>query len=144
MKVRSNAAIILLMVGLVVFSAAIVLGGVYFTLAGFFSLIGVTYDSAKSLWLFIGFCLLIGLVFELAEFIILIYLDRMTAITAGMQKIGTVLLKFILTWGVIHIVNDLMTTVTLSTGAELMTVLLMVTVELVFDGKGQEETVVNR
>lgn len=129
------------MLVLVTISATVVLGGVFFTFAGFFTLIGVTYDSAKSLWLFIAYCIGIGILFELLEQIIVVYIIRMTTISNKVKKIGAVLIKFVLTWFVIHIVNELMTTVSLSQLAELLTVLLMVTVDFVFDGKEKTEDV---
>ena len=87
MKFKDKVLIAVLMIVLIAISATVVLSGVFFTLAGFFSLIGVTYDSAKSLWIFIAYCIGIGLVFEVIEQIFIVSLTRMTAISNKSKKL---------------------------------------------------------
>lgn len=113
-------------------SVAIVFGGIYFSLVGFFSIVGVTYESTGSLLLFIFYCLLIGVVFELFEVIILFYLEKANPYKR-MSFIWKAFLSLGLTWIVIHIVNELMTTITLSLLAEFLTAILIVSVDIVFD-----------
>lgn len=125
--------IVIIAIALIVFvSAAIVFGGIYFGLVGFFSLIGVTYDSTGSLLLFILYCILIGIFFEVVEVGILFFIEK-AKLDDKMRLFWKVLVKLGLTWFVIHIVNELMTTITLSAIAEILTALLIVCVDIVFD-----------
>lgn len=119
---------------LVVVSIAVVFGGIFFGLAGFFSLIGVSYESVGSLLMFVFYCLLVGIVFEVIEQIILFFIARAN-LPSKEKWVWIALIKLGLTWIVIHIVNELMTTVVLSSWAELLTALLLVSIDIVFDDK---------
>ena len=132
MKFGEKIIIVLAMTLLMIVSVAIVFGGIFLGLAGFFSLIGVTYDSFGSLLLFVLYCILIGVIFEVIEVIIEFYIKK-TNLNAKMKQIWIVLINLSFTWIVIHIVSELMTTITLSVFAEFLTALLIVSVDIVFD-----------
>lgn len=119
---------------LVAISIGIVFGGITFGLAGFFSLIGVSYESIGSLLLFIFFCFLVGIFFEVIEQVILFFIARAN-LPSKEKWVWIALIKLILSWIVIHIVNELMTTVVLSSWAEFLTALLIVSIDIVFDNK---------
>ena len=119
---------------LILISVAVVFGGMFLGLSGFFSLIGVSYESNSSLLLFVFYCFLIGIFFEIIENIMLFLLKR-SNITTKEQWIWELIVRFSLTWLLIHVVNEIVHTVTLSTFAEILTTVLMVSVDTVFDKK---------
>ena len=119
---------------LILISVAVVFGGMFLGLSGFFSLIGVSYESNGSLLLFVFYCFLIGIFFEIIENIMLFLLKR-SNITTKEQWIWELIVRFSLTWLLIHVVNEIVHTVTLSTFAEILTTVLMVSVDTVFDKK---------
>lgn len=120
------------MIVLVVGSLTIVFGGLFFSMKGFFDLIGVSYESNGALILFALYCFLIGLIFEVIEMVILYFIEKGNA-TKKTKSLWVIIVKFVFTWLVIHIVNEWMTTVTLSTLAEFLTATLIVSIDLVFD-----------
>jgi len=129
-KIIAITAIVLL----ILISVAVVFGGMFLGLSGFFSLIGVSYESNGSLLLFVFYCFLIGIFFEIIENIMLFLLKR-SNITTKEQWIWELIVRFSLTWLLIHVVNEIVHTVTLSTFAEILTTVLMVSVDTVFDKK---------
>lgn len=120
------------MILLVVGSFTIVFGGLFFSMKGFFDLIGVSYESNGALLLFALYCFLIGLIFEVVEVIVLYFIAKGHG-AKRTKSFWIISVKFIFTWLVIHIVNEWMTTVTLSTLAEILTATLMVSIDIVFD-----------
>lgn len=138
MQFREKIIIGVAMTLLVAVSIGSVFGGIVFGLAGFFSLIGVSYESMGSLLLFIFFCFLVGIFFELIEQVILFFIIRAN-LPSKEKWIWIALIKLILSWIVIHIVNELMTTVVLSSLAELLTALLIVSIDIVFDDKTEAD-----
>lgn len=138
MKIKENIIVIIILGLLIAASIAFVFGGSFFVLKGFFTLIGVTYESSGALLLFVFYCFLIGLVFEIIEGILLFFISRMKLLKQE-KWIWIVIVKYGLTWLVIHIVNDWMTTVDLSIFAEILTAFLIVMVELVFDDDHEKE-----
>lgn len=134
LQFREKIIIGVAMTLLVAVSIGIVFGGIIFGLAGFFSLIGVSYESIGSLLLFIFFCFLVGIFFEVIEQIILFFITRAN-LPSKEQSVWIALIKLILSWIVIHIVNEIMTTVVLSSLAEFLTALLIVSIDIVFDDK---------
>lgn len=134
-----------LMILLVAGSFTIVFGGLFFSMKGFFDLIGVSYESNGALVLFALYCFLIGLIFEVIEMIILYFIEKGN-ITKKTKSFWIIIVKFFSTWLVIHIVNEWMTTVTLSRLAEILTATLMVAIDIVFDENKRnkdDETTVN-
>lgn len=129
-KIIAITAIILL----ILISVAVVFGGMFLGLSGFFSLIGVSYESNGSLLLFVLYCFLIGIFFEIIENIVLSLL-KSSNIKTKRRWIWELIVRISLTWLLIHIVNEMVHTVTLSTFAEILTTLLMVSVDTVFDQK---------
>ena len=134
MQWRDKIIIGIAMTLLVAVSIGIVFGGLVFGLAGFFSLLGVSYESIGSLLWFIFFCFLVGIFFEIIEQVILLFIARSKA-PSKEKWIWIALIKLILSWIVIHIVNEFMTTVVLSSVAEFLTALLIVSIDIVFDDK---------
>ncbi|PIC84929.1 hypothetical protein CSV72_16245 [Sporosarcina sp. P20a] len=134
MQFREKIIIGVAMTLLVAVSIGIVFGGIIFGLAGFFSLIGVSYESIGSLLLFIFFCFLVGIFFEVIEHVILFFITR-ASLPSKEKWVWIALIKLILSWIVIHIVNEIMTTVVLSSLAEFLTALLIVSIDIVFDDK---------
>ncbi|PID04498.1 hypothetical protein CSV65_13795 [Sporosarcina sp. P31] len=134
MQLRDKIIIGVAMTLLVAVSIGIVFGGIIFGLVGFFSLIGVSYESIGSLLLFIFFAFLVGIFFEILEQITLFFITRAN-LTSKEKWIWIALIKFILSWIVIYIVNELMTTVVLSSLAVFLTALLIVSIDIVFDDK---------
>ncbi|WP_158233512.1 YrvL family regulatory protein [Sporosarcina sp. P29] len=134
LQLRDKIIIGVAMTLLVAVSIGIVFGGIIFGLAGFFSLIGVSYESIGSLLLFIFFAFLVGIFFEILEQITLFFITRAN-LTSKEKWIWIALIKFILSWIVIYIVNELMTTVVLSSLAVFLTALLIVSIDIVFDDK---------
>lgn len=132
LKIWEKLLVVVAMTLLIGGSVTIFFGGIFFGFAGFFSLIGVTYDSMGSLFLFVLYCFLIGIVSDLIEKIILYFIVK-TNLHKQEKFLWILLVKMGLTWMVIHIVNDLMTSVNLSTLAEVLTALLIVSVDIVFD-----------
>lgn len=143
MKLWERGIVILAMTLLIIFAVLLVFGGIFFGLTGFFSLIGVTYESIGSLLLFVLYCLLVGIVFEIIEVVILILIRR-TNLSNYYKWVWTALIKMGLTWVTIHIVNELMSTVVLSGFAELLTALLIVCIDIAFDDdKKTDKGVIN-
>lgn len=134
MKFHEKVIVGTAMTLLVVIATSIVFGGLFFSITGFFALIGVTYESIGSLLLFVFYCLLLGIAFEIIEMILLFFVAR-TNLQNREKWIWIAFVKLISTWIVIHIVNELMTTVVLSSLAEFLTALLIVSVDVVFDDK---------
>lgn len=134
LQLRDKIIIGVAMTLLVAVSIGIVFGGIIFGLVGFFSLIGVSYESIGSLLLFIFFAFLVGIFFEILEQITLFFITRAN-LTSKEKWIWIALIKFILSWIVIYIVNELMTTVVLSSLAVFLTALLIVSIDIVFDDK---------
>lgn len=134
MKLLEKIIAITAIVLLILISVAVVFGGMFLGLSGFFSLIGVSYESNGSLLLFVFYCFLIGIFFEIIENIMLFLLKR-SNITTKEQWIWELIVRFSLTWLLIHVVNEIVHTVTLSTFAEILTTVLMVSVDTVFDKK---------
>ena len=134
LQFRDKIIIGVAMTLLVAVSIGIVFGGIIFGLAGFFSLIGVSYESIGSLMLFIFFTFLVGIFFEIIEQITLFFITRAN-LPSKEKWIWIALIKFILSWIVIYIVNELMTTVVLSGLAVFLTALLIISIDIVFDDK---------
>lgn len=139
MKFWEKVIVVVAMALLIVFAVSVVFGGIFLGLTGFFSLIGVTYDSIGSLLLFVFYCFLVGIIFEIIEQIILYYIVR-TNLSSKEKWFWIALVNLVLTWIVIHTVNELMTTIVLSGFAEFLTALLIVIIDIVFD---DEREVVN-
>ena len=76
LKIWEKLLVVVAMTLLIVGSITIFFGGIFFSLAGFFSLIGVTYDSMGSLLLFVLYCFLVGIVFEIIEKIISVFIVK--------------------------------------------------------------------
>lgn len=140
LKFREKIIIGVAMTLLFAVSIGIVFGGIVFGLAGFFSLIGVSYESIGFLLLFIFLAFLVGIFFEILEQVILFFISRAN-LPSKEKWVWIALIKLILSWIVIHIVNELMTTVVLSSLAVFLTALLIVSIDIVFDDK--KETVNN-
>ncbi|TRM10772.1 hypothetical protein FH966_03030 [Lentibacillus cibarius] len=138
MKLWEKVIVVMAMTFLIVVALAIVFGGIFLGLTGFFSLIGVTYESLGSLLLFVLYCFLVGIIFEIIEWIILFFIDK-SNLHSKEKWIWIVLVKLVLTWFVIHIVNELMTTVVLTGFAELLTAVLIVSIDIVFDDTKEVE-----
>jgi len=123
---------------LVVVAVAVVFGGFFLGLTGFFSLIGVTYESIGSLLMFVLYCFLVGIIFEIIEKIVVYFIVRAN-MGSRIKWVWITLVKLVLTWIVIHTVNELMTTVVLSGFAEFLTTLLIVSIDIVFDDEKKVE-----
>lgn len=132
MKASKKVTGMLAVVLIISFGIAIIMGGSILGLAGFFHLIGVTYESTGTLFLFLVYCFVVGIVFEIVEVIILFQL-RNTTMPQWSMFIWTICIKFGLIWAVIHIVNELMTTIHLTWYAEIYTALLIVAIDMAFD-----------
>ncbi|WP_240377961.1 YrvL family regulatory protein [Bacillus piscicola] len=132
MKLWEKVLVVVAMTLLIVVALAVVFGGIFLGLTGFFSLIGVTYESNGSLLLFLFYCFLVGIFFEIIEQIILLFIKKAN-LRSKEKWIWIALIKLVLTWVVIHTVNELMTTVVLSSFAEFLTALLIVSIDIVFD-----------
>lgn len=131
MKLLEKIIAITAIVLLILISVAVIFGAMFLGLSGFFSLIGVSYESNGSLLLFVLYCFLIGIFFEIIENIVLSLL-KSSNIKTKKQWIWELIVRISLTWLLIHIVNEMVHTVTLSTFAEILTTLLMVSVDTVF------------
>lgn len=131
MKLLEKIIAITAIVLLILISVAVIFGAMFLGLSGFFSLIGVSYESNGSLLLFVLYCFLIGIFFEIIENIVLSLL-KSSNIKTKKQWIWELIVRISLTWVLIHIVNEMVHTVTLSTFAEILTTLLMVSVDTVF------------
>ena len=131
MKLLEKIIAITAIVLLILISVAVIFGAMFLGLSGFFSLIGVSYESNGSLLLFVLYCFLIGIFFEIIENIVLSLL-KSSNIKTKKQWIWELIVRISLTWPLIHIVNEMVHTVTLSTFAEILTTLLMVSVDTVF------------
>lgn len=134
LQFRDKIIMGLAMTLLVAVSIGIVFGGIIFGLAGFFSLIGVYYESIGSLLLFIFFTFLVGIFFEIIEQVTLFFITRAN-LPSKEKRVWVALIKLILSCIVIYIVNELMTTVVLSGLAVFLTALLIVSIDIVFDEK---------
>ncbi|HLR10595.1 MAG TPA: YrvL family regulatory protein [Sporosarcina sp.] len=110
----------------------ILFGGILIGLAGFFSLIGVTYDSLWALAIFLIACFGVSFFFEIIEVLILMKVER-AKITGTEKLLWLIVIKGLCTWIVIYIVNGLMTSVNLSISAQLLTTVLIVAVDLALD-----------
>jgi len=137
-KVSERLVVVLSLIFVVVFAMAVVVGGIYFGLTGFFALVGVTYESIGTLMLFILYCLLLGVFFELVEAIIIIFLRRFNIHSSG-KFFLIIALKLGLTWVLIHTVNAWMDTITFTLNAELWTTLLIVAIDVIFDDEKRKE-----
>ncbi|WP_194841184.1 YrvL family regulatory protein [Sporosarcina cascadiensis] len=138
MKSSERIFILIAMTLLIAVSAAVVFGGLYFGLAGFFYLIGVTYESNGTLLLFVFYCILIGIIFEIIEKVILFFLMK-SNLQARKKFIWMALVKLALTWMVIHTVNEWMTGITLTGFAEILTAILIFSVDIVFDDEQKKD-----
>ncbi|MFD2760621.1 YrvL family regulatory protein [Lentibacillus juripiscarius] len=132
LKLRQKIIVVLALTLVVSIAIAIVFGGFFFGLTGFFSLIGVTYESTGTLLLFVLYCFLIGIIFEVIEKIVLVFIVKAN-IRQSEKFLWTVFVKFGLTWVVIYTVDELMGTITLSGFAEFLTALLIVSIDMIFD-----------
>lgn len=124
--------VVFVMVLLAVVSFAVVFGGLFFSMKGFFNLLGVTYESNGALVLFALYCLLIGIIFEVIELIFVVLIEQ-SALKVKVKSVWVIIVKLGLSWLLIHIVNDLMTSVTLSGVAEFLTAALITCVDVVFN-----------
>lgn len=138
MKIWEKVIVGLAMTLLVVVAVAVVFGGFFLGLTGFFSLIGVTYESIGSLLMFVLYCFLVGIIFEIIEKIVVYFIVRAN-MGSRIKWVWITLVKLVLTWIVIHTVNELMTTVVLSGFAEFLTTLLIVSIDIVFDDEKKVE-----
>lgn len=138
MKIWEKVLVVVAMTLLIVVALVFVFGIYFLGLTGFFSLIGVYYKSIGSLLLFVLYCFLVGIVFEIIEYVILFFIVRAN-IRSKEKWVWIALVKLFLTWIVIHTVNELMTTVVLSGFAEFLTALLIVSIDIVFDDEKKVE-----
>jgi hypothetical protein len=138
LKIWEKVIVGLAMTLLVVVAVAVVFGGFFLGLTGFFSLIGVTYESIGSLLMFVLYCFLVGIIFEIIEKIVVYFIVRAN-MGSRIKWVWITLVKLVLTWIVIHTVNELMTTVVLSGFAEFLTTLLIVSIDIVFDDEKKVE-----
>jgi hypothetical protein len=114
---------------LITFALVVVMGSFFFGIFGFFKLIGVEYDSTKSLILFIWLLFLLGTITDILSKILNAIIP-----TLGLKKwtllITTGLIDIFFSWITIHTVDELMHSITLSIMAELLFAFLLFIVEV--------------
>lgn len=111
---------------------AILFGIILFGLAGFFSLIGVTYDSLWALMIFIIACFVMSLLFEIIEVVILEKIKQ-TRISNYEKLLWRFVISGMFTWIVIYIVSGLMKSIDLTISAQILTALLIVGIDIALD-----------
>lgn len=119
---------------LIIFALVVVASSYFFGILGFFKLIGVTYDSTKSLALFIFLIFLLGLLTDFLGGILKLLFSNLglTKQIVWSIKIG---IDSFFSWIVIYTTDELMQSISLSTNAELLLVCLFVLVEVAFSDK---------
>lgn len=124
---------------IIVFALAVVFGGFFFGFAGLFALIGVHYESIGALLRFVLCWFLLGIVFEILEKVVLFFIIK-SNLHRWQRVLWIGIVKFDLTWVVIHTVDELMTSITLSLFAEFLTAFLLFCADIVFDDKSHSKS----
>ncbi|GLH62593.1 YrvL family regulatory protein [Parageobacillus sp. G301] len=114
---------------LITFALVVVIGSFFFGIFGFFKLIGVEYDSTKSLILFICLLFLLGTITDILSKILHVIIPML-----GLRKwallIITGLIDIFFSWITIYTVDELMHSITMPIMAELLFAFLLFMVEV--------------
>ncbi|MFD1350837.1 regulatory YrvL family protein [Oceanobacillus caeni] len=132
MNKKEKLATIIGIALLIILAVGFVFGLFFFGLAGIFELLGVRYESIWSLVVFVINFIILGIIVEL--FSKVIFKLSVRNIT-GKRKV--ILIRAIIegtsNWLVLFMVDELMTSITLSLKTEIIIALLLTVIEIVFD-----------
>lgn len=138
MNIKEKMATILGIALLIILAVGFVFGLFFFGLAGIFELLDVRYESIWSLVVFVINFIILGIIVEL--FSKVIFKLSVRNIT-GKRKV--ILIRAIIegtsNWLVLFMVDELMTSITLSLKTEIIIALLLTVIEIVFDGDDDDK-----
>ncbi|GGE37099.1 hypothetical protein GCM10011391_14990 [Pullulanibacillus camelliae] len=127
--------VVIIGIGIIIgIALAIIFGCFFFGIVGFFSLIGVTYDSHMSLILFVALCLIINSLLEILSKGIMtkLWKDKKASLTRGVLA---VVMNSLIMLYVVHKIDEGMSSIQLIRWAEWEFVLLITVVNIVFNEK---------
>jgi hypothetical protein len=119
---------------LVILSISIIIGCIFFGIAGFFSLFGVQYTSPYSLIGFVLFFFLFGFVLDLFS---IAFIKLSSEYISGKYKlfITRIVIDYTFTWLALHTVDEFMNSITIPLTTEIVAVLLFFFIEVAFEVK---------
>lgn len=123
---------LILMIFSLLIPIAFLFGLIVFGLAGFFSLIGVTYDSLWTVVIFIIACFVMSFLFEIIEVLLLAKIKQ-SSISAYEKLLWRIVISGLFTWMIIYIVSGLMKSIDLTISAQILTTLLIVGLDIALD-----------
>ncbi len=123
---------------IVIVALSIVGGAAFFGIAGLFKILGVEYESWYS---FLIFFLIFGLIGFIAD-IFAIPLSRILASFTNKTYQKFLIVMFVdclFSWMALHTTDELMSSITIPTGTELITVMVLFLAEHTMDDKTEEK-----
>lgn len=123
---------------LIIFSIAFVFGIYYFGILGVFNLLGVEYESLYSLFLFVIFYILLGLI---GEIVIIAFMILLSAISINRftTKLVEFLINFLVNWSIISILNFFMQSVQISMVTQVIAASIIAMIELTLESYTKKE-----
>lgn len=123
---------------LIMFAIAILIGGFFFGMTGFFALLGVTYYSYRSLIFFVILCLLVGIPVELLSKAIIITVTNAIH-TKWRRLVFSAIVDICSTWVIIHSVDAFMKSIDIPALTEWLAAILLFCIEAAFGGRSKKK-----
>ncbi|MEH7254608.1 YrvL family regulatory protein [Neobacillus niacini] len=117
---------------LIIFAIAFVFGIYYFGILGVFNLLGVEYESLYSLFLFVIFYFLLGLIGEIVIKALMILVSAFS-INNFATMLFEFLINFLVNWSIISILNLLMQSIHISMVTQVIAASIISVIEITLE-----------
>ncbi|WP_157796226.1 YrvL family regulatory protein [Bacillus xiapuensis] len=128
-KVFVIAVISLLIAG----SVAFVLSIIYFGVLGLFSLLGIEFDSLWSLFLFVLFYFLIGIIGDFIVIALSVLMSKSYNWSRWQIKTGQFIFSFLVNWAIVSLLNTCMDSIHLQFITEMVLSLIFAIIDVAME-----------
>ena len=136
-SLKQKIAIVIGIAILVIFALGFVFGVYFFGLAGLFKLLGIEYESVWSLVIFVISIFIAGIIIEL--FMKAVYLLTVENLTGPLKKVMIRFgFEFFTNWLVLFLVDEFMSSITISIHAEIIIAVVISVLEIAFDDEEEK------
>lgn len=132
MNVFGKMFVFVLILVLVVLSFSFVVGLYFFGFVGFFELFNVKYESLGSLGLYLLFFFIFGLITEIVAKAFILAITHLLGNHAMFWKI---FIETLFVWLALFTVDEMMLSINVPIGTEILLALIITLADIVFDGK---------
>lgn len=143
MKPKNNIIAITIVIALVLISLSLVIGFIFFGIVGFFNIFEVEYTSFSSLLGFLVLFLIIGGLMDLISIGLIAWAAKCIS-----GKHTFFLLKMLInctfTWIALHVVDELMASITIPLITEIIAAIMIFIIEIAFKDKTEVKIKVQR